>query len=80
MYIFLKEQDAKGAETIDMFCDGCAGQNKNSIVPVNDYSIFELFFEHTNSELTHYMVPNHGSGIGNNWLQDKKLIVNFPIN
>lgn len=63
LYIFLKEQDAKGAETIDMFCDGCAGQNKNSIVP----AMIIQFLKSSSSTQTvnlHIMVPNHGQSEG----------------
>ncbi|XP_072168628.1 uncharacterized protein, partial [Diadema setosum] len=30
---YLRLQDANGKQTVDLFCDGCCGQNKNSVLP-----------------------------------------------
>lgn len=63
LYLFLKEQDSKGAETIDMFCDGCAGQNKNSIVPamIIQFLKYSLNTQRVNLFI---MVPSHGQSEG----------------
>lgn len=38
---YLKKLDADGCESVDMFCDGCAGQNKNSILPAMMLHVIE---------------------------------------
>ena len=59
VYKFLLAQDDKGVETVDLFCDGCAGQNKNSIFPAMLQHFLSLS-KCTKEVRLVILVPSHG--------------------
>ena len=59
MYKFLLAQHDKGVETVDLFCDGCAGQNKNSIFPAMLQHFLSLS-KCTKEVRLVILVPSHG--------------------
>lgn len=61
--MYLKDEDSKGVQVIDMFCDGCAGQNKNSVLPT---MILHFLSQSTTTHTVNLniMVPNHGQSEG----------------
>ena len=63
LYDYLTIQDKKGKKCVDLFCDGCVGQNKNSILP----SMFHNFLQKSqNVEVItiHYFEAGHGQSEG----------------
>lgn len=56
---YLSNCDKEGKTSVDFFCDGCVGQNKNSIVP----SMVHRFVSETKSVqvvIFYYFETNHG--------------------
>ena len=63
LHIYLCSVDKRGVKEVDLFSDGCVGQNKNSIVA----SMLQCFIEHSSSVKVvtlHYFVTNHGQSEG----------------
>ena len=63
LHRFLIEEDAKGVKEVEFFCDGCAGQNKNSILPSMMLSFLN---KSANVEkiCINYFETNHGQSEG----------------
>ena len=60
---YLQKLDIEGKESVDFFCDGCAGQNKNSILP----AMFTGFLSKSlNIKVItiYYFESNHGQSEG----------------
>ncbi len=60
---YLQKLDKEGKESVDFFCDGCAGQNKNSILP----AMFKGFLSKSlNIKVItiYYFESNHGQSEG----------------
>ena len=60
---WLQRKDHAGFRSISLFCDGCPGQNLNTIFPA-----MLLHFIHNSSSINevtvHYFVPHHGQNEG----------------
>lgn len=63
IYKFLQEMDADGKEQVTLFCDGCVGQNKNSVL---HSMIFYTLQKATNLKKVsvNYFETNHGQSEG----------------
>ncbi|GFS01565.1 DNA repair protein rhp54 [Elysia marginata] len=63
IFSFIKEKDAEGKEEIVFFCDGCIGQNKNSIVSA--MLLYALEKSQSLMKMTVcYFETNHGQSEG----------------
>lgn len=60
---FLEWQDAKGVKVVEFFCDGCVGQNKNSILPGMMMSMLASS-KNINDITINYIATNHGQSEG----------------
>lgn len=63
IFCFLRICDEKGAESVDLFSDGCFGQNKNSVLP----AMFLYFLKNSKhvKTITHYFFEVcHGQNEG----------------
>ena len=63
LYKFLQKKDQQGAKEINLFCDGCPGQNKNTILP----GMMHYFVTHSNSVQTvtlYFFETYHGQSEG----------------
>ena len=63
VHSFLKDVDQQGITQVDLFSDGCSGQNKNSIVP----AMMLYFVSNSQSVQTvtlHFFEANHGQSEG----------------
>ncbi|GFO42350.1 DNA repair protein rhp54 [Plakobranchus ocellatus] len=63
IYKFLQEKDSDGTEEVILFCDGCVGQNKNSVLP----SMILYSLEHAKNlkkVTVNYFETNHGQNEG----------------
>lgn len=63
IFRFLRSCDEKGAESVDLFSDGCFGQNKNSVLP----AMFLYFLKNSKNirTITHYFFEVcHGQNEG----------------
>lgn len=63
LYDFLTKKDQEGAKEVNLFCDGCPGQNKNSILP----GMLHCFLRHSSSIHTvtvYFFETNHGQSEG----------------
>ncbi|XP_072181409.1 uncharacterized protein [Diadema setosum] len=63
LFDFLQNMDQQGKRTVDLFCDGCVGQNKNSIVAAMCHKFLS---ESTcvESVTIHFFESNHGQNEG----------------
>ena len=63
LHRFLIEEDAKGVREVEFFCDGCVGQNNNSILPSMMLSFLN---KSANVEkiCINYFKTNHGQSEG----------------
>ncbi|GFN92911.1 hypothetical protein PoB_001941700 [Plakobranchus ocellatus] len=63
IYKFLQEKDSDATEEVILFCDGCVGQNKNSLLP----SMILYTLEHAKNlkkVTVNYFETNHGQNEG----------------
>ena len=59
VFDFFRDIDSTGVKTVDLFSDGCGGQNLNSVVP-DMASAFVADSQNVESITFHYFETNHG--------------------
>ena len=57
---YLKEADAKGIREVALFCDGCGGQNKNTILPTMLFRLVHEEAKNIKCITVHYFETSHG--------------------
>lgn len=58
LYLYLKELDKRGVETVLLYCDSCTGQNKNRVI-LSMLNYFLLKSENLQVIQVNYLLPGH---------------------